>query len=313
MNWFYKLIATILPIFIFSPSAEISTVTAHDKDSIKTSFAVISDVHIEGFTKWRHQNFGEALLDLSSYEVKIPTLVFLGDNTMNGQVVEQSEFYGLLKKYGQHNNVLMVAGNHDLCPAEHNKGSYDELTKRFITYNNLFTNNQIDNIYYSKEIDGYKFVVLGSEKDAGVQQYISEEQFAFLEKQLKENEQTDKPIFIFSHYPLDHTFSKVWSEGHVGEQSSRLYELLKKYRNRVFFFSGHLHMGLFNDEYNLVKEDKITFINTPAFGADNDDGNADYKNVGVGLIVEVYENSLYIKARNLAEHKDTPYEYTIGF
>ena len=311
MEWAYKLIATIMAFFLYFSVGDITQYAPHDAENLQTSFTVIADTHLESFTRWRHKNFVEALHDINAMKRKSDALIFLGDNTMNGQVFEQSEFYGLLKKHNTVENVLMVTGNHDLCPGKHNMGEYDDFIERFIKYNNIYTNNQIDKIYYSTELNGYKFVVLASEKDAGIQQYISEEQFEFLENELKENEKTDKPLFLFSHFPLDDVFSDVWLEGHVGEQSDRLKELLQKYDNRIFFFTGHLHMGVFENEYHIAEDKNITFLSLPAFGADNSDGDATIQDVGMGYQVEVYKDSVYVAVRNFAEHKWVEgYEYT---
>ena len=65
---------------------------------------------------------------------------------------------------------------------------YEDLRDRFFDYKNSFIKAQYDdNVYYSYNMNDYKFIVLGSESDAGVQEDISDEQFEWLEKILDRN------------------------------------------------------------------------------------------------------------------------------
>lgn len=162
-------------------------------------------------------------------------------------------------------------------------------------------------------IEGCYFIVLASDDDAGVAQYISPEQFGWLEGVLQEAENSGKPVFLFSHWPLNHVFSEVWQEGHVGEQSDDLHPLLQKYDNRIFFFTGHLHMGIFEDGYGVAEEGNITYINIPSFGSENTDGDADVQNTGMGLQTEVYADEVVVRVRNFAAHEWTKYEYKFTY
>ncbi len=309
MARFLRLIAAILAFFIFSPSGDITPYAPLDKDNLKMNFTVISDGHLEGNNGQKHDNYGEGFCDMASAEVISRALVMVGDNTMNGQAVETSMLYGLMRKYNKIENVLMAVGNHDICPGKHNMGDYDKLKQRFIDYNNAFLDHKIENLYHSQVIDGYHFIILSSDCDAGIQQYLSPEQLAWLDAELQSAAESGKPVFLFSHWPLDNVFSDVWTEGHVGEQSDELHALLTKYDNRIFFFTGHLHMGIFEDGYGVKEDGKITYINVPSFGSENTDGDADVQDTGLGLQVEVYESELVVRVRNFVKHEWTDYEY----
>ncbi len=104
-------------------------------------------------------------------------------------------------------------------------------------------------------------------------------------------------------------FADVWQEGHVGEQSTELYNLLTKYDNRIFFFTGHLHMGVFENGYGIDNSENITYINVPSFGSENDDGDADVQDTGMGLQVEVYRAEIVVRIRNFVRHEWTDFEY----
>ncbi|MDE5671690.1 MAG: hypothetical protein K2I14_09575, partial [Eubacterium sp.] len=68
------------------------------------------------------------------------------------------------------------------------------------------------------------------------------------------------------------------------------------------------------NEYNINHEDNhITYINVPSFGSENDVGDADVQNTGMGLQVEVYENQLVVRIRNFAAHEWTDFEYRFDF
>lgn len=309
MNWFVKVLSSVLAFFIFSSSGDIAVYAPLDNDNIRLSFTVVSDGHLEGNNSQKHQNYGELFTDLSSAERKSDALIMCGDNTMNGQFAETSMLYGLLDKYNTVENVLMAVGNHEICPSKYNTGDYDKLKERFIDFNNTFLNHKIDNLYHSQIIEGYHFIVLSSDKDAGLAQYISPEQFEWLDHELKLAAESGKPVFLFSHWPLNDVFADVWQEGHVGEQSEELYNLLTKYDNRIFFFTGHLHMGIFENDYGIHDEEKITYINIPSFGSENNQGDADIQNTGLGYQAEVYDTQLVIRVRNFVAHEWTDYEY----
>lgn len=313
MSVLYKILAVILAVFVFSPSGEIASYAPLSQEEMLFSFTVLSDGHMEGNSADKHTLYGEGFRDIASAEVQSRALVMVGDNTMNGQVIENAILYGLMRKYNTVDTVLMAVGNHDICPGKHNQGDYDKLRERFIRFNNTFLENQIDELYYARVIEGCYFIVLASDCDAGVAQYISPEQFEWLDGVLQEAEKSGKPVFLFSHWPLNHVFSEVWQEGHVGEQSEDLHALLQKYDNRIFFFTGHLHMGIYENGYGISEKGQITYINVPSFGSENTDGDVDVQNTGMGLQTEVYADEVVVRVRNFAAHEWTDYEYRVAY
>lgn len=306
MSRILKMIAAVLAVFIFSSSGEIASYEPLDRDNLKLNFTVISDGHIEGNNSQRHKNYGEAFCDMASAEEISKALVMVGDNTMNGQGIEEAMLYGLMNKYNKIENVLMAVGNHEVCRDD---TDFEKLEKRFIKYNNAFLEHKIDKLYHSQVIDGYHFIILATDRNSGVEQYISDEQFEWLDKELKTAAESGNPVFVFNHWPMNDTFSQVWPEGHVGEQSERIHQVLTKYDSRIFLFTGHLHMGIFENDYGIKEDGKITYINVPSFGSENDDGDADVQDTGMGLQVEVYDTQLVVRIRNFVTHQWTDYEY----
>ncbi len=311
MNLFYKIVALIMTLFIHFPVGEIASYSTSENDAALV-FTVLSDVHIEGNNDDRFARFGEGLADVNAAK-RNDALIFLGDNTMNGQVVELSAFFELIEKHNTIGNILMVAGNHDLCPSDHNSGDYEDLRDRFFEFKNEYVKAQYDDkVYYSYEIKGYKFIVLGSEAAVGVNEKISDTQFKWLEKELKAAEKSEKPVFIFNHFPLNHTWEDVWTKGHMGKDSERLHTILKNSKNQIVYFSGHLHMGLYDNQVSYVSEDHITYISLPSFGSDNNIGDAPIQDKGMGMYVEVYDDKVVVRIRNFAEHKWMNIEHTIS-
>lgn len=306
MSRILKMIAAVLAVFIFSSSGEIASYEPLDSDNLKLNFTVISDGHIEGNNSQRHKNYGEAFCDMASAEEISQALVMVGDNTMNGQGIEEAMLYGLMNKYNKIENVLMAVGNHEVCRDD---TDFEKLEKRFIKYNNAFLEHKIDKLYHSQVIDGYHFIILATDRNSGVEQYISDEQFEWLDNELKTAAESGNPVFVFNHWPMNDIFSQVWPEGHVGEQSERLHQVLTKYDSRIFLFTGHLHMGIFENDYGIKEDGKITYINVPSFGSENDDGDADVQDTGMGLQVEVYDTQLVVRIRNFVTHQWTDYEY----
>ena len=70
-------------------------------------------------------------------------------------------------------------------------------------------------------------------------------------------------------------------------------------------------MGLNDNEVSYVNEENITYISVPAFGADNNVGNADIQDKGMGLYVEAYEDEILVRMRNYVEHEWMDIEYTV--
>lgn len=310
MVWFYKLIAMILALFIYSPASEIASYSTSEENP-ELCFTVLSDVHLEGNNEERFNLFGEGIRDINANQSN-DFVVFLGDNTMNGQVVELSAFYGILDEYNSI-DTYMVTGNHDLCPSDYNVGKYEDLRDRFFKYKNEYSKTQYDDsVYYSVSLsDDFQLIVLGSESDAGIQEDLSGTQLIWLENQLKLAEDSGKIVFIFNHYPLNNTWADVWSEGHIGEDSDHVNEILKNAQTKILYFSGHLHMGFYDDKREIIFDDNVTFVNVAGFGVDNDVGDADIQHNGTGLQVEVYENEILIRVRNFAKHEWMDIEYNI--
>lgn len=282
-----------LPVSILVSPAE--GYEAKNPDEVKTSFSVVSDIHIEGNNYPTFEKYAKILNGVHAGKDN-DTLVFLGDNTMNGQDIESIFFYTPLRLAKPAENLIIAPGNHDYG---NGTGGYDELADRFLRYAN-FAGCDIDNTYYYKVIDGYYFIVLTTESDTVNGINISDTQLSWLNDVLNEATQEGKPAFVFSHHPMDYI------EYGYGSYD-RILNVLDDYEN-VFFFSGHTHWQL--SSYSVRDYNGVTSINFPRATESYDD---EYGS-GVGAVVEVYDNEVLVRFRDFDDSRWVEgYEYSFEF
>lgn len=253
-----------------------------DADNLKLDFAVLADAHIETNTLFRMQFLRGALRDLG--KVKSDALVLLGDNTMNGQFLEYMMLYGIVNRWNTAANTLAAIGNHDINPDVRDLGA--AIARHNLFYNG-YTGAKNDKVYYSKEINGYSFIVMGSEYTVSgedwTRSYISPEQIAWLDAALAKANESGKPAFVFHHQPLSYT-----------DPRDDVFAVLKKYKN-VVYFSGHMHTPA-----SLETLEGVTLVNTPLF--------SDERGGSKGFYVEVYEGEVLIRVREFFNGKWAPGE-----
>ncbi len=287
MKYLTKSTAMFLALFFFAligfqtPKHESYNVS--DPENCRLSFSVVSDSHIEGNNLSRFKSFMALLGGIKANKRKNDAVVFLGDNTMNGQDIENLLFSGAILRADFKTPVLAVEGNHDVGNGE---GDYNKLTKRFLSYaNNAFDLN-IDKPYYCKEIGGYYFIVLSSEWYEGNNVHgFSDEQLLWVDSMVQKATAEGKPAFVFGHY----TFWEVKSANHV------LYDILTKYKN-VYYFHGHNHADF--DEYSLSYFGGTAIINLPMWGRMPDGETSLDGNTGAGVLVEVYDDRVVVCGRD---------------
>lgn len=287
MKYLTKSTAMFLALFFFAligfsvPKHESYNVS--DPENCRLSFSVVSDSHIEGNNLPRFKSFMALLGGIKANERKNDAVVFLGDNTMNGQDIENMLFGGAILRANFKTPVLVAEGNHDVGNGE---DDYNKLTKRFLSYANNAFDLGIEKPYYYKEIGGYYFIVLSSEWYEGNEVHgFSDEQLIWLNGVVQKASAEGKPVFVFGHY----TFWEVKSENH------NLVDILTKYKN-VYYFHGHNHADF--DEYSLSYFAGTAIINLPKW--DNlPDGEISLNgNTGAGVLVEVYGDRVVVKGRD---------------
>lgn len=270
------LIGTILSLLMMlSPiSSAGESFGAKDSEKLVTSFAVVSDIHVETNNPEPYGRFKGVLEGIKAGE-DIKTAVYLGDNVMNGQDLENFFFYTAVKAVSPAENNLVVMGNHDIGNGE---GVYTHLRDSFLGFNHTLTGERYENPYYYKVIDGCYFIVLGIEDLTVNESVMTQAQLDWLKGVLDEAQAADANIFVLNHHPMNYL---------NGVPSDSLENLLKQY-DKVMFFHGHMHKAM--DETSYYTMSGIPCFNVPRA-----------TDIGDGYIVEVYEDEILVRGRNFIE------------
>lgn len=274
-----------------------------DPDSCKLSFVALADTHIRD-TAFQPHLFECGLEDIDNAEKPFDALIIAGDITEAGDGPSYDITWDCLanSEIGK-KPVLLATGNHDIRLA------YEYQTEMIMNKAGEYLGIEIDKPYYSYEINGYKFIVLGSDEWQLEKARISDEQLAFIDSELTEAD--GQPAFVVCHQPLanTHGLPEVWKNGDLGEDSEAVREVLVKHKN-VFYLNGHLHDGVYEKSLEVLDEENGVYsINLPSFGKENDYGK--YLQTGLGTYVEVYEYSVVFTARDFARGENLgDYTYT---
>ncbi len=283
---------------LIAPSTETPISPSGDANLV---FAAIADPQVSNYLPERYNYFQASAKDLQNAE-GLDALINAGDVAENGLAMEYSLVIDGLS--GMKVRHIACEGNHDI-----RLRVYEQSLARFGEFvNTLNGDSDYDCFHYSEEINGYKFIVLGSDRTEFEENYLSPEQLEWLDKELASVED-GMPRFVLVHQPLKNTngLPKVWnspidSAGSIGAQSDELKAILDKYSN-VFLITGHEHTGFGEYTYEKVGEN-IHSVNIPSLCVNNKDGrNNDH---GLAFIVEVYDGNVLFRARDLCKGEWLP-------
>ncbi|MBQ6067652.1 MAG: metallophosphoesterase [Clostridia bacterium] len=292
MSAILRILATMVSLVMLM-TAGIGGGQDHDvKDpaTCKLNFAVLSDSHIEGNNATRYKVFARCLKDVRRNQSGLDAVVFLGDNTMNGNSTESMFFHGTVSLLLKGQKVLPALGNHDIGNGE---GDYEKLQNRWYAYTEAFFDKKLTVPYYYEVIDGYYFIILGTEEHTSNSMTLTDDQLEWLRYTLEDADRSGKPAFVFSHHPERASYRAD------PDYAYSLTDILTAYAedHDLFYFSGHTHRTLtrssFQTYYNFP-ETSLPCLTTLTGEKDNvikDD-------TGVGVEVEVYGNEVVIRGRN---------------
>lgn len=306
---FLRVISTLLAsiLLLFAGSGATESYDVKDPENCKLNFSVLSDPHIEGNNFARFKVFANSLQNITRNASGNDAVLFLGDNTMNGQTIENIFFHGAVGILLKDQKVLPVMGNHDIGNGQ---GNYGTLQNRWYSFTEAFFGYSLDHPYYYEVIDGCYFIILGMDAQTVNYTIISEEQYSWLENVLALASESGKPAFVFSHYPAGYTYDEN------GNHTNRLVNMLAEYNktNDLFYFCGHTHIDFSSWSFHTENG----FVETYLPRLTELDGACD--NVvtevsGIGVEVELYENEVVIRSRNFFTGNwlyegDTPCERT---
>ncbi len=272
-------------------------------EEVKLSFACIADTHLIKKNE-AVVNLENAFKDVKNAKKKFDALLVAGDITEYGTRGEYNGFFGVSDKYSDYYKIFLTVGNHDV------RFTYRKNQKIIMRKVNEYLNiNTQKKTFYSYDINGYTFIVLGTEKRVLEKAHITEEQMEFLDKELSRAEQNGKPAFVMCHqaFAFTHGLPEVWKTGDMGEQSDRVRAVMEKHKN-VFFITGHLHGGIYENTFEVLnKENNVVSVSIPGYRKENNFGNTD---CGNGYYCQVYEDKVVFKARNFLRGENTEGEFT---
>ena len=274
-----QLLATLMTLLMMlSPAfgGDGAKYEAENKEGLVMSFAAVSDTHVETNNPKSYKAFYNLLEGVKGGK-DVDATVFLGDNVMNGQLLEDIFFYLGVAGVKPSENNFVALGNHDIGNGE---GDYNELCKKYLFNNSFYLKNKLDKPYYYKVVNGCYMIFLAAEELTVNTCIMSEEQLSWLKGVLDEAAEKNAPAFVFNHHPLTYL---------TGIESDSLKTLLQGYEN-VLYIHGHIHDQLGAD--NFQNEDGVNTINLP-----RSTEVVDYE-PGDGIVVEVYENEILVRGRN---------------
>lgn len=306
--------STIIPIIISAIMAAMSSLTSifpanieAKEEDILLNMSVVSDTHLDEEFSPLAWFLGIGIRDMARAKTPVDAVVVTGDLTNYGDEGSIDEFFDTMQKNWS-GKAIIAMGNHDIGHVEDKTA--EEARQYFVDKYNAYQGTDIDQPYYSTEVNGYKFIVLTDQSDDSWDHPdLFQDQLDFLDAELATSGSDDKPVFVISHWPIAGTHGEeiAWDDGDMGEPySTQVQQILEKYEN-VFYISGHIHIGLNDDftrdQYGVSYYDRVNgvnYINLPSYGLFSRFGTI---LGGKGYQFEVYEDKVVIRARNFVTHK----------
>lgn len=295
-----SIINTVVMIFItvfgnfgiISGPSEATPITFRDESSVQMSFVALADTQALplGYHQYLLEN---AFKDIENSGLDFDALVIAGDISELGEENSYEIVWEAIDN-STIDKVLLSTGNHDI------RFAYEWHTEYITGKAEEYLDIEIENAYYSCDVNGYTFIVMNSDAWQFEKAIISDKQLAFIDSELARATADGKPAFVICHQPLTdtHGLPTDWAGADLGEDSAEVLEILTKYKN-VFYLNGHLHDGITANSLEVFDEEKGVYsINLPAFGKENDFG--EFLQMGLGAYVEVYGDSVVFTARDFA-------------
>ena len=223
----------------------------------------ISDVHISDRedTSYKMLSSSKELLQDAIKTVNsiagIDFVMFTGDMVDIATAESYNSFFTLLSEldypslnaFGNHDSAVCISGS-DECTQGLKIDEVLEFVKK-CNPNYMFN----DTYYAFTPKTDFRIVVLDTviRDEVTSNGYLTDEQLAFLDNELSQNQ--DKVVVIFQHHPPLEPFK---SDDHSIKNADKYLEIVRKYKNPIFIFSGHYHAT------KITKEKNIVFVSTPS-------------------------------------------------
>ena len=302
-KYIYQLQAAMPNYDTECPFSKDEPLSFEDSENVKLAFAAIADTHIVN-NECAFKNLGNVFEDIKNSGEKFDALLLAGDVAEFGLKSEYKGFFEAYDKQTAVPHILLTMGNHDA------RIFFNRAKKTIMDWQCKHLGiNTAGKPYYSYDINGYTFIVICTEKAILEKAYISKEQIAFLDRELKRATENGKPVFVMCHQAFKdtHGLPEVWKTGDMGEQSDEVRAVMEKYNN-VFFINGHLHGGICDYvEAVLNEENGVYSISIPSYRKPNNFGIRD---CGTGYYCCVYDDRVEFTARNFINGTPVTGDYT---
>ncbi|MCR5206915.1 MAG: metallophosphoesterase [Eubacterium sp.] len=268
-------------------------------ESADLNFIGFGDPQISALSPLRSARFYSALRDIEQAKGSFDALIIAGDVTEYGAACEFKMTARLLESVSEKfGSIFLTTGNHDIRIRRH-KRQLRKIRGYIGEIKNGVPHGE-DSYFFSKDINGYRFIIMGSDRNTFEAAYLSDAQLEALDGELKTA--GNKPVFVINHQPLKYTngLPYTWMgkgswRGSVGRESDKLKEIFERHGN-VIFITGHLHFGI--SEYNYEDYGKYKCISLPTVGVLNHGKN---DKLAQGYVFTVKGNTVTARARCFAE------------
>lgn len=299
------MIISLLPSMLGLGSAGFAP---REKDKVLFTVAVVSDMHTRtDYVDEKNNVLRRGLADMRGMFGGYDCLLMTGDNTNCGWVEEYKILKRFMKFYCRGYNIIPAMGNHDSWGET--VGEDFSLPKESFMDFCSFCGIETDKTYYSTSVDGYTFIIMGTEACSNEHPLISDAQLQWLDEQLNAAAATKKPVFVVCHEPLNNRHGRWYAAG-VGDCYTRINEILLSHANPeapVIMLSGHIHS---QNERSFEKgADGLYFLSVPSFlFGYNESYEAD------GFVMEIYEHEILFRLRNFTDNVFIPeFEYSVEY
>lgn len=288
---------------VFELQSEKNPVIYQDRENLRLSFAMIADTHLPN-RESASLNLNNFFLDAEKSGAKYDAALLAGDIADWGFTSEYNRVFEVMDKQTAVPKIFLTLGNHDVRIFF--KRSLNLVMDRVDRYLGIETKGKS---YYSYDIKGYTFIVLCTERRLLEKASLTKEQIDFLDSELKRATKDGKPVFVMCHqaFKNTHGLPEVWKTGDMGEESDEVRAVMEKYKN-VFFLNGHLHGGIFEKTFEVLKEENNVYsLSVPGYRKENNFGIND---CGTGYYAEVYDDRVVFTARKFISGEYIEGDYT---
>lgn len=274
----------------------------------RLNFAVFGDPQVSSLSPVRAVRLSAACDDISRISKPLDALVLTGDVAEYGSECEYALAAEILNGASHSfRNFFAVSGNHDV--RLRNYKSQLKVFNKFISSVSGGICGGSEHYYFSREINGYKFIMLGTDAMTFEASYLSEEQLSWLDRELSENDRTGLPCFVFNHQTLkNHNgLPQTWLgkgswRGSTGRESDKLKEIFEKHGN-IIFITGHLHWC--TNRFSFEDYGTYKCLSVPTVGVNN---HGDYPVSTQSYFISVFNDKILLKSRIFGEGRYTDCE-----